>query len=301
MQIITHPSYVEHAVAEGHPERPARIAHLLAHLENLGLQDNLVTAPSAEAADILRAHPQSHLAFIESMVPSEGVVPVDPDTWMGPASYTAAVYAAGAVCKGVLDAVNDVAPRSFCAVRPPGHHAESDAAMGFCLFNSVAVGALLALEQPGIERVAIFDFDVHHGNGTVEIFHDRPEVLVCSTFQHPFYPHRFFESDWSNIVNSPLEAGSDGSAFRKAVETDWAPAVEAHEPDLILVSAGFDAHVRDPLAALNFIEDDFAWVTRVLRGYAQRYTDDRIVSVLEGGYDLDALASSTEAHLKALY
>ncbi len=302
MHIYTHRECLAHEVQAGHPERPERLAALLAHLDASGItrDHELREAPTVAPEDVLRAHPQSHLAFLEATQPGEGVVPVDPDTWMGPHSLAAARYAAGAVCAGVDDVLAGHAQQVFCAVRPPGHHAESDAAMGFCLFNSVAIGALKALTHADVNRVAILDFDVHHGNGTVEIFQDRPEVLVCSSFQHPYYPHRFHEMDEAHIVNTPLAAGDGSSEFRAALDRRWWDKVDAHRPDLILVSAGFDAHTLDPLAAINLTEDDFSWVTQQLRALADQHCGGRVVSALEGGYDLDALVRSVEAHLTAL-
>ncbi|NKB96999.1 MAG: histone deacetylase family protein [Pseudomonadales bacterium] len=302
MKIYSHQACIEHEVSPGHPERPERLSNLLAHLSNIGLTHDypLHDAPRATNDAILRAHPTSHLDHLEQSVPLDGVIPIDPDTWMGRQSLAAALVAAGAVCAGIDDVVKGSDSRVFCAVRPPGHHAESDAAMGFCLLNSVAIGALHALQKAEIGRVAILDFDVHHGNGTVEICKDHPDVLVCSSFQHPFYPHRFYDSDWPNIINTPLPAGSGSYEFRAAIERDWLPAVAAHQPDLILISAGFDAHALDPLAALNLEDDDFRWVTELIVSLASEHANGRIVSALEGGYDLDALNSSVTAHLGAL-
>ncbi len=301
MQIYSHPSYTRHEVAPGHPERPERITHLLEHLNASGFAaDHTWRTPTpASARDLERAHNVAHLDFIQQMAPAEGVVPLDPDTWMGPSSLEAAELAAGALCNAVDDVTSGATRRVFCAVRPPGHHAERDAAMGFCIFNSVAVGALKALEAD-IERVAILDFDVHHGNGTVDIFRDNPSVLVCSSFQHPYYPNRLFDIERPNIVNSPMPAGADGNLFRATIERDWWPAIEAHQPELIFVSAGFDAHARDPLANINLVEDDFAWVTRGIVAMADQFANGRVISTLEGGYDLEALASSAQAHLEAL-
>jgi len=302
MRIYTHPTCTEHEVSPGHPERPERLTSLLHHLHETGLTQDypLHEAPQATFDDILRAHPQSHLDFVRRMSPAEGVVALDPDTWMGPKSLSAAIFAAGAVCAGVDELLNTDETRIFCAVRPPGHHAESDAAMGFCIFNSIVIGALRALKRTEIQRVAILDFDVHHGNGSVEICKDDPRVLVCSSFQHPYYPHRFYDSDWPNIINTPLPAGSGSMEFRSAIERDWIPAVEQHQPDLILVSAGFDAHQMDPLAALNLDDADFTWVTDLIVAMAKEHTFGKIISVLEGGYDLKALGQSVTAHLKAL-
>ena len=301
MRILSHEIYAHHEVQAGHPERPDRITHLMAYLraEGLATERNLTTASAATAEDILRVHDGAYLGHLESQSPDSGLIALDPDTWLSPASLDAATYAAGAVCQGV-DLLLSGEDRVFCAVRPPGHHAESDAAMGFSIYNSIAVGAAKALATSDVERVAILDFDVHHGNGTVEIFHDQPEVLVLSSFQHPFYPHRFFESDWSNIINTPLPAGTDGSGFRQAIERDWLPALNAHQPDLILVSAGFDAHAQDPLAGLNLVEEDFGWITELIVDQANTYAQGKVLSALEGGYDLDALATSVATHLNAL-
>ena len=219
---------------------------------------------------------------------------------MGPPTLAAAALAAGAAADAVRALLNDEAKRAFCAVRPPGHHAEAGGAMGFCLYNNVALGAVTALADPRVTRVAILDFDVHHGNGTVDIFKDRPEVLVCSSFQHPFYPHRYTDLDRGHIVNTPLPAGTGSRAFRAAIERDWLPALERHKPQLILVSAGFDAHRLDPLAQLELEEADFRWVTELIVDQAEAYAGGRVASTLEGGYDLAALAQSAAAHVAAL-
>lgn len=302
MRIFSHPNCIRHTVPDGHPERPDRLQALLTHFEASGLSQDypLIEASPADTEAVLRAHPHTQLSYLQSMQPHSGVVPMDPDTWMGAESLNAALLAAGAVCTGVENVIQGVDRRVFCAVRPPGHHAESDAAMGFCLLNSIAIGALHALTHPGINRVAILDFDVHHGNGTVEICKEHPDILVCSSFQHPYYPHRFYENDWPNVVNTPLKAGTTSTEFRQAIERDWLPAVERVKPDLILVSAGFDAHALDPLAGLLLDESDFEWVTSLITSLANDYAQGRVVSALEGGYDLEALKSSVTAHLTAL-
>ena len=302
MRIYTHPEYLNHQVMDGHPERPERLSHLMKHLSQIGLtQDFEVVQPQpVPTSRILAAHSQSHVDFLRGTSPEEGIVPLDPDTWMSPASFSAAELAAGAVFSGMDTVLNGAQQRVFCAVRPPGHHAERDSAMGFCLLNSVAIAAIAALDHAEVERVAILDFDVHHGNGTVDVCRDHPQILVCSSFQSPYYPNRLDDLVQPNIVNTPLVAGSDGRVFRAALERDWLPALEAHQPDIVFVSAGFDAHVNDPLAYLRLVEDDYRWVTQFIVSMAIQYAQGRVVSTLEGGYDLDALARSVTAHLGAL-
>ena len=302
MRIYTHPEYLNHHVMDGHPERPERLSHLMNHLSQIGLTQDfeLVQPQPIPPERILAAHSQSHVDFLTASKPKDGIVPLDPDTWMSPASLSAAELAAGAVFAGMDTVLNGAQRRVFCAVRPPGHHAERDSAMGFCLLNSVAIAAIAALDHADVERVAILDFDVHHGNGTVDICRNHPQILVCSSFQSPYYPNRLDNLVQPNIVNTPLAAGSSGSTFRAAVERDWLPALEAHQPDIVFVSAGFDAHVDDPLADLRLVEEDYRWVTQFIVAVAKQYAQGRVVSTLEGGYDLDALARSVTAHIEAL-
>ncbi len=302
MLLFTHPRCLDHRMQPNHPESPARLRAILDHLESSALLQVMTmreAAPVATAA-LERVHTRDHLRRLADLSPESGLIAVDPDTFMGPDTLAAAALAAGAVVDAVDAVQAGEANRAFCAVRPPGHHAEAGLAMGFCFYNNVAVGAAAALEHPDVERVAILDFDVHHGNGTVDIFKDRPEVLVCSSFQHPFYPERFANLDRPNIVNTPLPAGCGSDAFRASVSRDWLPALADHRPDLILVSAGFDAHRLDPLAELRLDEEDFRWVTRLIVEAAETYARGRVVSTLEGGYDLAALAVSVAAHLEAL-
>lgn len=286
----------------GHPERPARLATLLKHLQETGLRDqaNVYEAGLARRADLARVHAEPYLDALERLSPDRGLVHVTPDTAMGPGSLDAARAVAGAAVEGVRLVLGGQERRVFCAVRPPGHHAEESTAMGFCFLNGNAVAAMAALEHDDIDRVAILDFDVHHGNGTVAAFMDNPSVLVCSSFQHPHYPYRYYDVVRPNIVNTPLPAGTRGVEFRNAVERDWLPALDSFKPQLILVSAGFDGHAADPLGDLLLTEDDFAWVTGLIVDAAERHSLGRIVSVLEGGYDLDALARSVAAHLAVL-
>ena len=302
MRIYTHPEYLNHHVMDGHPERPERLSHLMNHLSQIGLtQDFEVVQPRRIPPErILAAHSQSHVDFLQASQPEDGIVPLDPDTWMSPASLSVAALAAGAVFAGMDTVLNGARQRVFCAVRPPGHHAERHSAMGFCLLNSVAIGAIAALDHAEVERVAILDFDVHHGNGTVDICRDHPQILVCSSFQSPYYPNRLDDLVQSNIVNTPLTAGSSGSIFRAAIERDWLPALEAHQPDIVFVSAGFDAHIDDPLADLRLVEDDYRWVTQFIVAVANQYAQGRVVSTLEGGYNLEALARSAAVHIETL-
>ena len=302
MLIYSHPCCIQHETPDGHPERSDRLTHLLTHLTNTGFtQDHPVTeAPPIEATKIAQAHHPNLLERLAQSVPEHGLTSLDQDTWMGSSSLLAALQAAGSVWQGVIDVVAGAETRVFCAVRPPGHHAEFNSPMGFCLLNSVAIAAINALSLPDVERVAILDFDVHHGNGTVDLCRHHPDILVCSSFQHPHYPHRLHDLVSENIVNTPLEAGASGDDFRHAITKTWWPAIEAHQPNLIFVSAGFDAHRADPLAQINLVEADFAWVTTEIAALADQFADGRIVSTLEGGYDLEALANSALAHLQAL-
>ncbi|HCG69971.1 MAG TPA: deacetylase [Gammaproteobacteria bacterium] len=302
MRIYTHAECLNHLVMDGHPERPERLSYLMNHLQQIGFTDDfsVITPPPIPPARILAAHSQAHVDFLQASQPSDSMVPLDPDTWMSVNSLSAAHLAAGAVFAGMDSILNGPEQRVFCAVRPPGHHAEHDSAMGFCLLNSVAIAAIAALEHAEVQRVAVLDFDVHHGNGTVDICRQYPEILVCSSFQLPLYPNRLDDLVQPNIVNTPLQAGSDGSMFRAAIERDWLPAIEAHAPDIIFVSAGFDAHKEDPLADIRLVEDDYRWVTDFIVAMANQYAQGRIVSTLEGGYNLNALARSVAAHLEAL-
>ncbi|MBV1789836.1 histone deacetylase family protein [Marinobacterium sp. D7] len=300
--LITHPDCELHQMAPGHPESPERLRAIRRQLTESGLIERLelAIAEPATREQLQLVHPAQYIDAIADLHPLHGLNYADPDTALNPHSLRAAQLATGAVIQATGLVFDGRVDNAFCAVRPPGHHAEHDAAMGFCLFNNIAIGAAWALEQPGIERVAVLDFDVHHGNGTVDIFKDRPEVLVCSSFQYPFYPFRFQDVDRPNIVNTPLPAGTDGPAFRQAIERDWLPALQRHRPDMIFVSAGFDAHRDDPLAELLLEDEDFGWLGELIVDAGQRYCGGRIVSVLEGGYNLAALGRSVEQYLKAL-
>jgi len=298
---ISHYDCQLHDMGHHHPEQPARLAAINDRLIATGLEMVLhqFDAPLASRELLEAVHDPAYIDQIFALAPREGVAWVDGDTAMNPHSLQAALRAAGAVALGVDLVMQGKAGQVFCGVRPPGHHAERARAMGFCLFNNVAVGAYHALNSHGLQRVAIVDFDVHHGNGTEDIVSGDERVLFCSTFQYPFYPHSGVGQTAANVVNVPLPAGSDGRAFREAVERHWLPRLEAYAPELILVSAGFDAHQADDMAGLNLVDADYAWVTRRLCEQAGRSAQGRIVSTLEGGYELHALARCVEAHIKA--
>ncbi len=285
-----------------HPECPARLAAIEDYLLATGILEHLVDveAPPAAREQLLRVHDPAYVDAVEASVPERGLVHLDPDTAMNPHSHRAALRAAGAVVKATDMVMSGEIENAFCNVRPPGHHAERARAMGFCFFNNVAVGAAHALEKHGLERVAIVDFDVHHGNGTEDIFRDDPRVMMVSTFQHPFYPYSGLEGRTERMVNIPLAAYSGGVQFREVVEKFWIPALERFRPQMFFISAGFDAHRDDDMAARNLVESDYAWVTERLVVYSDRFCGGRIVSTLEGGYELDALAQSVAVHLRAL-
>src|SRR5512140_3417285 len=263
LAFISHPDCLLHEMTPGHPERPERLAaiddRLIASRLDAVIQRH--DAPLATREQLLRVHEAAYVDAIERLAPSRGIVELDPDTAMNPHSLRAALRAAGAGILGTDLVMAGKAEAAFCAVRPPGHHAERARAMGFCFFNNVAVAAAHALEAHGLSRVAIVDFDVHHGNGTENIFHDDPRVMLCSTFQHPFYPNCGADSGNDHIINSPLSAGDGSERFREAVTYQWLPALERFKPELLLISAGFDAHWEDDMAMLRLVEGDYTWVT----------------------------------------
>ena len=299
---ITHPDCRLHDMGAQHPECPARLSAIEDQLVASGLSNHLdhVEAPLASRAQLERAHAPDYITALEQVAPEEGLVHLDPDTAMNPHTLRAALRAAGAAVRATDKVLRGESEAAFCGVRPPGHHAERARAMGFCLFNNVAVAAAHALEAHGLKRVAIVDFDVHHGNGTEDIFRDDARVLMVSTFQHPFYPYSGIEGRSERMVNIPLAAYSGGKEFRDAVERHWLPALDAFRPEMLFVSAGFDAHRDDDMAMLNLVEADYAWVTERIKGVAGRTANGRIVSVLEGGYALHALGRSVATHLKVL-
>jgi acetoin utilization deacetylase AcuC-like enzyme len=299
---ITHPSYLLHDMGAWHPESPARLRAIEDRLHAAHLFDYLahMEALPVTREQLLRVHDAAHVDFIESASPGEGVHALDPDTSMNPHTLEAARHAAGGAAMAVDRVMRGGVASAFVACRPPGHHATRNQAMGFCFFNNVAVAAAQALEQHGLERVAIVDFDVHHGNGTEDIFRDEPRVMLCSTFQHPFYPHCGADSASDHIVNVPLPAGTSGSAYREAFSTRLLPRLEAFRPQMLFFSAGFDGHREDDMAQFGLVEADYAWITEQVMGVAGRHAGGRIVSVLEGGYDLSALGRSVAAHIKVL-
>ena len=302
---VTHADCLRHAMGPGHPECPGRLTAIDEQMRASGLSDDLrcLEAPLADPEDIKRVHHAAYVEQIFARAPAAGYVQLDPDTAMNAHSLPAARRAAGAGILGVDEVMSGRAANAFCAVRPCGHHATPEQSMGFCIFNNVGVAAAYALERHGLERVAIIDFDVHHGNGTEDIFSAPPwqdRVLMASFFQHPFYPYSGTDSPAPNMINVPMPAGSGGEAVREAVEQRWLPALEAFKPQMILISAGFDAHRDDLLGGMALIEADYAWMTRELMGVAGRHSQCRIVSLLEGGYNLSALGSSAEAHVGTL-
>lgn len=299
---ISHPLCLKHDMGAHHPECPARLHAIEDQLIASGLYSFLQhhDAPDVTREQLLRVHDEVYINSVAAVAPSEGIISLDGDTFMNPYTFPAALRAAGAVVMAVDLVMAGKVENAFCNVRPPGHHAERGEAMGFCIFNNVAVGAAHALAAHGLSRVAIVDFDVHHGNGTEHIFTDEQRVMLCSTFQHPFYPYSGGETDNPHIINVPLAAGADGVAFRNAVSERWIPALEAFEPELIFVSAGFDAHREDDMSSLRLLEADYIWVTEQIKRIAEHHAHARIVSALEGGYELHALGRSAAAHIKVL-
>ncbi|ADZ71717.1 histone deacetylase family protein [Polymorphum gilvum] len=302
--LLSHPCFLDHLTPIGHPERPDRlraIDRILEHERFHSLERE--NAPMGTVEAIARVHPMAYVDSLYKAAPTEGLVRIDADTTMSPGSWEAALRGVGAACQAVDEVVAKKVSNAFSASRPPGHHAEKARAMGFCLFNNAAIAARHAQSAHGLERVAIVDFDVHHGNGTQDIFWADPSVMYCSTHQMPLYPGSGAADETgeaNTIVNVPLAAGDDGAVFREAFQTVILPRLDAFAPDLVVISAGFDAHVRDPLGGLNLVEADFGWATKALMDVADRHSDGRVVSILEGGYDLEGLARSVAAHVMTL-
>jgi acetoin utilization deacetylase AcuC-like enzyme len=302
--LITHPACFDHLTPAGHPERPDRLRAIERALEAEKFQNLLrVQAQSAAPETIALCHPMRYVEAIREATPKEGLVRLDADTSMSPGSYEAALRAVGGAVQAVDEMVGKKASNAFCSMRPPGHHTETARPMGFCLFNTAAIAARYAQKKHGLGRVGIVDFDVHHGNGSQEIFWSDATVMYCSTHEMPLYPGTGAVTErgaFDNIVNAPLRAGDGGSKFREAFESRILPRLAAFGPELIVISAGFDAHMRDPLANLQLVEADYDWVTRKLMEVADKTAQGRILSVLEGGYDLQGLSQSVAAHVSAL-
>jgi acetoin utilization deacetylase AcuC-like enzyme len=305
--IYTHPDCKLHEMGLWHPESPSRLQAIEDQLIASRI-DSLLEhreAPEAEVAHIARVHTADAIARVRDNVPpltgrQSGYYPLDPDTLLNAYSWKAALRAAGAAIAATDAVIAGELDNAFCAIRPPGHHALPSEAMGFCLFGNVAIAARHAMEVHGLQRVAIVDFDVHHGNGTEEVFRDEPRVLMVSFFQHPFYPYSGAGPHGDNMVNIPVPAYTPGEEVRKLVTEKWLPALHAHQPEMIFISAGFDAHREDDLGQMGLVEADYAWITHQVKEIADQYAKGRIVSCLEGGYNLSALGRSVVAHLKVL-
>ena len=301
--LFAHESSALHDTGDGHPERPDRIRAVMESLATEAFASlDRREAPAADFADLDRVHPAGYVERLLAAVPDEGLARIDPDTVVSPQSGEAALRASGAIVAAIDAVAAGEATNAFCAVRPPGHHAEPGRSMGFCLFNNIAVGALHARAAHGLDKIAVVDFDVHHGNGTQAVFESDPGLLFASSHQYPYYPGTGAASETGvgNIFNLPLASGSGSTEFRAGFEDQILPALRAFRPELILVSAGFDAHARDPLASLLLSEDDYAWITRELCAVAGEFCDGRLIATLEGGYDLEALAASVAVHVHEL-
>ena len=302
-RLYTHELSVEHITPPGHPERPDRIRALDEVFADPKFDVlERIEAPEGDPAWFEVAHPKTHLKTVKDNIPETGLAIVDADTSASPRSWEVVLHVCGAAMDAVDSVFEKTCDNAFVSMRPPGHHAEKTTAMGFCLVNNIAIAARYAQQKHGAERIAIVDFDVHHGNGTQDIFYDDPSVLFASTHQMPLYPGSgaLSETGVGNIFNAPLSDGDDGAKFKEAFRERVLPAVENFRPDLLMISAGFDAHYRDPLAGLNLIDDDFDWATGKLMEIAETSCDSRVVSLLEGGYDLRGLAESASAHVNRM-
>ncbi len=299
---ITHPDCLLHDTGEGHPEDAYRLEAIDDRLIAARLYDFLrhYEAPEVTREQLERCHDPAYLDQVERLMPEQGYAHLDPDTVVSPHSLRAARRAAGAVVKAVDLIMREDLQNAFCNVRPPGHHAERMRTMGFCIYGNAAIGAAHAMAVYGLQRVAILDFDVHHGNGSEDIFRTDKRVIICSSFQHPFYPYTAIEESPDHIVCAPLAATARGEEFREAVTSHWLPALHHFQPQMVFVSAGFDAHVEDDMSGVSLIEADYAWVSEQIMAIANQYAEGRVVSVLEGGYAHDALARSVEAHIRVL-
>lgn len=299
---ITHPDCERHDMEPGHPENARRLSAIRDYLIERCVFDFLehVEAPLAKQADLYRVHRRDYVDAIFERFPLQGLEALGPDVVANEHTLQAALRAAGAVIKAVDMVMQGKVANAFCAVRPPGHHAERGKAMGFCVFSNVGVAAAYALATYKLERIAVVDFDVHHGNGTEDVLQDDARILFCSSYQHPFYPFNVPENSHSNVVHMPMHAGTSSDEFRDGIQSIWLPRLHAFKPQLVLISAGFDAHQADPLADVYLDERDYKWVTQQLKAVADNYAGGRIVSSLEGGYDLTALARSAYQHIAVL-
>jgi acetoin utilization deacetylase AcuC-like enzyme len=297
-----HDDYGKHVMGPDHPECPERLSSIISYLGQTGLDQVLDWVKPEEATrdQLLLAHPEGYLHQLDLMQPTKGRVYTDPDTAMMPHTLRAARLAAGANIQAVDMVLSSQLTNAFICARPPGHHAERSKSMGFCFYNNVALAAKRALNFHHLERVAIVDFDVHQGNGTVDIVGGDERILMCSSFQHPFYPHSHVHRQAENIVNTPISAGESALGYRKIVEEAWLKRLQDFRPQMVLISAGFDGHKLDPLAELNLEAEDYRWLTEMLASVAHDHANDRIISTLEGGYHLKALAESVNAHLDVL-
>ncbi|WP_308445377.1 histone deacetylase family protein [uncultured Deefgea sp.] len=299
---ISHPSCVMHEMGQGHPECPERLAAIQDRLIAAGIWDYLlhVTAQAATREQLLRVHPAAYLDRLAVASPAQGHVHLEPDTVLNPYTLNAAYHGAGAGIQAVDLVMQGKAQNVFCAIRPPGHHAEKEKAFGFCFLSNVAIAAKHAMAVYGLERVAIVDFDVHHGNGTEDCLWDEPRALMVSIFQHPFFPYSGDVPMAENMRNIAMPRATKSAEFREVVSQQWLPLLNEFKPQLILISAGFDAHLEDEMGSMGLVEADYAWVTQQLMKVAARYSEQRIVSMLEGGYDLSALARSVTEHVRVL-
>ena len=299
---ISHPDTLLHVMDGNHPESPARITAIKNAVLSSSLMQKLsfYDAPEATQLQLKRVHSDEYVERIFKIAPLAGLVRLDADTAMGPMSLSAALHASGAVLLATDLVLNGTVQNAFCNVRPPGHHAGKANSAGFCIFNHVAIGVAQAMRHKNIKRVAIFDIDVHHGDGTEDIFKDNPNVMLCSTFQHPFYPHSGANSRSQNMINVPMPAKSNGEDFKKVFNTIFKPAVDAFKPDIIFISAGFDAHVNDPLADCALTINDYSWISDFIKNLAKIHCQHRLISSLEGGYHLPSLSQSALAHIKEL-
>jgi acetoin utilization deacetylase AcuC-like enzyme len=299
---ITHSSCSKHNMGADHPECPERLHAINDQLIASGVLDHLIhyDAEPASKEQLTQVHTNEYVEWVFQQAPTEGLIHLDGDTAMNKFTLNAALHAAGASVQAVDLVMAGEVENAFCCVRPPGHHAGRSGASGFCIFNNVAVAAAHAIKHHRLQRVAILDFDVHHGDGTEDIFHDNPQVMLCSTFRHPFYPYTGAESGNDHIINVPLAARTSGAEFREAVTQHWLPALDRFQPEFLLISAGFDAHYEDDMGGLALKEADYLWITETLKQVAKKHAQGRIVSILEGGYALHALGRCVMTHIKSL-